>query len=423
MKLNVERKKDVQAILTINASQDELTKIKAKVLANLAPQVKIAGFRKGSVPAEMVEKNIDQQTLQTQFIDEAINMLYVAALKEETLRPVAQPKVEVTKFVPFTELEFKMELDVVGEIKLPNYKKPKAKRPSTKVTDKDINNVLKNLQVRAAEKTEVDRAAKKGDEAWIDFVGTDTKGEQVKGADGKDYPLVIGSNTFIPGFEEEVTGLKKGDQKTFKITFPKDYGAKELQNAKVDFSVTVKKVNEVKEPKLDDKFASTVGPFKSMDELKGEIKKQLEAEAAQKDERDYESALVNELADATEVKVPDTLIDEQKQMVLQEVRQNVVQRGSTFQEYLKGEGKSEEEYIESEVKPEAIRRVKAGLMLSEIADKEGIDVTPEEFEARIQQLKGQYKDEKMQAELDKPESRREINARLRSEKVIASLKK
>ncbi len=422
MKLKSERTEDTKAKLVIVAQDEELQAIKQKTLQKLAPQVKVAGFRDGNVPMEVIEKNVDQQMLQSQFLDEAINTLYIAALKEETLRPVAQPKVEITKFVPFSSLEFTMELDVVGEIKLPDYKKHGVTRKETKVTVKDINGVIENLQTRTAEKSEVDRAAKTSDEVWIDFEGKDSKGEPVKGADGKDYPLVIGSGTFIPGFEDEVEGMKAGDSKEFTLTFPKDYGAQALQNKKVTFSVTVKKVNEVKKPELNDEFAGKVGPFKSLDELKEQIKKELEHEAKHRDERDYEAAVVNALADKTKVAIPQPLIDEQKQMVLQEVRQNVVQRGMTFEEFLASQGLSEEDYTKKEVEPEAERRVKAALMLSEIADKEGIDVSPEELEARIQAMKGQYKDPQMQAELDKPENRREVNSRLRSEKVIAFLK-
>jgi trigger factor len=179
---------------------------------------------------------------------------------------------------------------------------------------------------------------------------------------------------------------------------------------------------EIVKPEVDDKFASTVGPFKTIEELKADIKKQLEHEQKHKSERDYDAAIVNELADKTEVEIPESLIEEQEASVLQEVRQNVVQRGMTFEEFLKSQGTTEEKYKKDEVTPEALRRVKAGLVLSEIADLEGIDVTPEELEARIQQLKGQYPDEKMQAQLDEPESRRDINARLRSEKTIQFLK-
>ena len=422
MKLQVERTKDTQALISVSADSEELSKIKQKVSKKLAPRVKVAGFREGNVPLEMIEKNTDPQLFQSEFIDEAVNTFYVAAIQEERLRPVGQPKVEIKKFVPYTSLEFTLDLPVVGELKLPNYKKHTAKRALVKVGKKEIDDVLKNLQLRAAEKSEVKRAAKDGDEAWIDFKGVDAKGEPVQGANGKDYPLSLGSNTFIPGFEDNIVGLKPGDEKEFKVTFPKDYGVKALQSAKVTFTVTVKKVNEVKLPKLDDKFAATVGPFKTIDELKTDVKKQLEHDQKHKIERDYEAALVNELSEKTKVDIPESLVKEQEEAVIQEVRQNAIQRGMTFEELLKQQGLNEEEYRKKEVIPEATRRIKAGLLLSEIADLEGIDVTPEELETRMQQLKAQYKDDAMQTQLEQPENRREINARLRSEKTIQFLK-
>lgn len=423
MKLHLERKNDTQAILEIAASTDELAKIKTKTLKLLSDKVKVAGFRSGKIPLEVVEKNVDQQTLQTEFINEAINMLYIATIKEERLRPVGQPKVEVTKFVPFTVLEFTLDVPVVGEIILPeNYDKRSVKRKEVKVGKKEIDEVLKNLATRMAEKNEVKRAAKDGDEAWIDFKGVDAKGKKVEGADGKDYPLALGSGSFIPGFEDKVIGMKAGEEKEFKVTFPKDYGAKKLQGAKVTFTVTVKKVMEVTLPKQDDDFAAKVGPFKSMDELVGDIRKQLENEQKQRNERDYEAALVNDVTDKSKVVVPDVLVEEQKEAVLQEVRQGAIQRGTTFQEFLDQQDLSEEEFIKKEVVPEANRRVKAGLILTEIGDHQGIDVSPEELEARIQQMKGQYQDKQMQEQLETPEARREINSRLRSEKVIAFLK-
>ena len=422
MKLHTERKKDTIAVLDIVAEQEEILALKNKVLHILSPRVKVAGFRNGKVPMEIVEKNIDEVTLQSEFLNEAIQSLYLAAIKEERIRPVGQPQVNVTKFVPFSTLEFTLEIPVVGEIKLADYRKISAKKEKVTVKDEQVNDVLKNLQTRAAEKNEVNREARTGDEAWIDFKGTDKKGEAVSGADGTDYPLVLGSGTFIPGFEENVVGMKIGESKSFEVTFPKDYGAKALQNAKVTFQVTLKKLHEVIEPTLDDTFASTVGPFETLKQLKDDIKKQLEHESNHKAERDFEAAIVDELAEKSKVEIPDVLIEEQQQAVLQEVRQNIVQRGMTFDEMLTSIGKKEDEYIKDEVRPEAIRRIKAGLVLSEIADVENIDVEPELLEARLQALKGQYSDKSMQEELDKPENRREINARLRTEKVIELLK-
>lgn len=422
MRINIERKKETEAIIELSASADELASIKQKVLKKLQPQVRVSGFREGKVPLEVVEKNLDSQRLQSEFIDEAVNTLYIAVLREERLRPVGQPKVEITKFVPFTVLDVKLELPVVGEVHLPNYKKLTAKKQPQKIEAKQINEVLENLRTRAAEKVEVNRSAKSGDEAWIDFAGVDAKGEAVKGADGKDYPLALGSKTFIPGFEDNVVGMKPGEQKEFTVTFPKDYGAKALQNAKVTFTVKLNKLMEVKKAKLDDELAKKVGPFKTLVELKADIKKQLEHELRHKEERDWEAALVEELAKKTKVEIPENLIAEQEEAVISEVKQNIVQRGLTYQEYIKQLGVDEDEYRKTEVRQEAERRIKAGLILSEIADIEGIDVSAEELEARILQMKGQYQDSQMQTQLDNPENRREINARLRSEKVIQFLK-
>ncbi len=422
MKIHVERTKNTTAVVEISASLEELTSIKNKVLNKLAPRVKLSGFRDGKAPLSMIEKSVDQALLQTEFLDEAVNTLYVATLREERIRPVGQPQVDVKKFVPFTTLDVVLTIPVVGELIIPNYKKFSAKREQVKIGAKEVSDVLKNLQIRMAEKKVVERAAKKSDETVIDFSGTDAKGVAVKGAEGKDYPLALGSNTFIPGFEDNVIGMKAGDEKTFTLAFPKDYGVKALQNRKVTFKVTVKSVTEVIEPKLDDDFASKVANFKTIDELKGDIKKQLEHEQSHKLERDFEAAIVNELTDKTKVEIPELLLKEQEQLVLDEVKQNAVYRGMTFQEYLENQGIKEEEFIKREVAPEALRRVKAGLLLSEIADIEGILVSPEELEARMQQLKAQYKDPEMQKQLDLPDSRRDINARLRSEKVIQFIK-
>ena len=422
MKLSVEYTEPTLASVAIEATEEELSKIKTKVLKKLAPSVNAAGFRKGNVPMEIVEKNIDAQTLQAQFVDEAVNTLYIAALKEERLRPVGQPKVDIKKFVPFTQMSIVLELPVVGEVKLPNYKKHTAKRATSKITKKQIDEVVENLKLRSAEKKEVKRAAKDGDEAWIDFDGVDKDGKAIEGASGKEYPLALGSGTFIPGFEDNVIGMKIGESKDFSVTFPKDYGVAKLQNAEVTFTVKLTKVNEVVKPKSDDAFAASLGPFKTFADLESDIKKQLEHEDKLKLERDYEAAIVTEISDKTKVEIPQTLIDEQQQAVIQELRQNVVQRGMTYDEYVKSTGKTEEEFMKSEVAPEALRRIKAGLVLSEIGDIENIVVTDEELAARVEQMKAQYPDEKMQEELAKPENQREIMARLRSEKVINFLK-
>src|SRR5690606_38690098 len=180
------------------------------------------------------------------------------------LRPVSRPSVNLKKFVPFTTLEFEAEVEVLGTVKLPNYKTMTKSVKKPEVTTKDVDAVIADIKTRMAEKKDVKRAAKEGDQVWIDFKGVDAKGQPVKGADGKEYPLVLGSDTFIPGFEKNLIGQNAGDKKTFTLTFPKDYGVKALANKKVTFTVTVTKVQEVIEPKVDNAFASRLGRFQSL---------------------------------------------------------------------------------------------------------------------------------------------------------------
>lgn len=411
---------DTEAVLNIIATGQELDGIKQHTLGHFRNRVKIAGFREGKAPLDLIEKNIDSAALQSEFLEEAINQLYVQAVQSEKLRPVSNPEVNITKFVPYTTLEFEVKVSVIGEIKIPDYKKVRKTKPEIKVTADEVKDVIKNLQTRAAEKKDVDRAAKLGDQVYIDFKGTDAKGEPVPGADGSDYPLVLGSNSFIPGFEDNVVDMKAGDEKSFELTFPKDYHAKELAGAKVTFAVTATKVQEVVEPKLDDAFAASIGPFKTVDELKKDIKKQLEVERETEVNRLFENELIGELADKTKVSIPKAIVDEQIDKIEDQERQNLVYRGQTWEEHLKEEGITAEEHHEQK-RPEAERGIRASLMLAEIAEAEGLDVTPEELEIRMQLLKGQYPDEGMQAELNKPENRRDIASRMLTEKTVEKL--
>jgi trigger factor len=408
--------------LNIVADQAFLDAAKQAVLGKLARDAKVPGFRPGKAPASLVEKHLDQAALQSEFIDQAVNQLYGAAVGQEKLRPVAPPQIVLTKFVPYTTLEFTAEVEAVGDIKLADYTKLKLAPKKVEVTAKDINSVLDNLRQRAAAKVEVTRAAKAGDEVTVDFTGTDAKtGESIDGADGTAYPLQLGSNSFIPGFEDELAGLKPADKKTFTLTFPRDYGTKALQNRKVTFAVKVTKVQQLTEPKLDDAFAGTIGPFKTLAELKTDIKKQLKTEKQQEANRIFDNELLEKIATKTSIAIPKALVDEEIDRIEEEEKRNIAYRGQTWQEHLDAEGLDAEAHREKQ-REGAELRVKAGLILGEIAEKEKITVTPEEIEIRIQLLKGQYPDPAMQAELDKPENRRDIMNPILIEKTLSKLR-
>lgn len=412
---------DTKVRLSIQAGEAVLSDFKSHALKKLASQVKVPGFREGKAPLNVVEKHVNSEDLQSAFLDDAINHLYTAAIQEEKLRPIDNPKISLKKFVPYTALEFDAELEVLGDIKLADYKKIKKQAAKVTVTAKDVDDVVKVLQERMAEGSDVERAAKSGDKVIIDFSGVDAKKQPIRGADGKDYPLLLGSGNFIPGFEDNLIGLKPGAEKTFDLTFPKDYGVQTLAGAKVTFTVTVKKVQEQSVPKLDDAFAAKAGPFKTVKELKDSIKKELTQERQTAAQQDLEGEIVKELANKSTLSVPDVLVQDQADRLMTELRQNLVYRGMTYEEYLEQLGKTDEVYQKEVVTPEAEQRVRAGLVLAEIADKEGIDVTPEELDMRMALLKGQYQDPAMQAELDKPESRQNIASRMVTEKTIQKL--
>ncbi len=421
MKVTKETISDSKVKLIIVADLAEIISLKDHVLTHFVDKVKLPGFREGKAPISMVEKNVDQQALQTEFLEEAVNHLYQAAAAEVKLRPVDRPVVNLKKFVPYTILEFDAEVSVLGKVVLPDYKAIKVEKTEVKITEKDVDNVVESLQKQLGEKKPVTRAAKNGDEVTLDFKGVDKDGKAINGADGKDYTLVLGSNSFIPGFEDEVIGLMPSELKTFTIKFPKDYGVKALASKDVTFTITVNQINEVIPPEVNDEFATKAGPFKTVKELKTDIKTQLKIERQNEADGNHEAELVKQITEQSKATVPQVLIDEQIERTLAELKQNLTYRGQTFPEYLAEEGKTEDE-LKKELEPGAKERVKAGLVLSEIAEQEKLTVTPEELEIRMQLLKGQYKDQPMQAELEKPEARRDIASRLLTEKTLDKLR-
>lgn len=406
--------------LEVSAYEPDLTPIKNHVLGHFRTKVKVPGFRPGKAPRHLLEKHVDRNALIDEFLEHAINDLFSRALDETGVRPLSQPKIQLKSFVPFSDLSFEASVETIGPVVVPDYKKIKLPKKKVTVTAKDVNEVIKSLQKQLADKKEVKRAAKTGDEVLIDFKGTDKSGKAISGADAEDYPLLLGSGTFIPGFEEHLIGMEPGQEKSFDIKFPDNYAAQALKGKKVNFAVTLKRVNELREPEVDDSFASKVGPFKRVDELKKDIKKQILTERQSQADTEYENELLKTIVTKTKADIPEGLINDQIDRMEQAEKQNLMQKGQTWKEHLEEEGITEDQHRERH-RPDAIERIKGGLALGEIAEKEKVEITPEELETRIQLLKNQYQDPKMQAELDKPESRRDIANRLLTQKTVQKL--
>ncbi len=421
MDVKVTTKSNSVVEIEISADKASLKKAKDETLKQLQPEVSAPGFRKGKAPLNVVEKQVDEEYYKSQYLDNALSLTYSQAVQDNKLRPISNPKVEIKKFVPYETLEFKVTIDVVPPIKLTDYKKIRVKPESPEVTDKDVADVIENLRKRGAKKAEVDRKAKEGDEVMIDFSGVDDKGEPVSGAKGQDYPLALGSDTFIPGFEDNVVGLKKDDTKTFDLVFPKDYQHKPLADKKVTFTVVVKAVKEVKEDEVNDEFAKSVGPFESLKQLKEDIKKQLKDQKAQEANDIFKNKVVEQLVVNSDIDAPETLVQEQVEGLVQEFKQNLIYRGITFEQHVKESGLSEEEFMTQNFGERAENQVKAGLALSEVANKEKLEVSDEDIEIRLQLLKNQYKNEEMVKQLEGDQAKRQIASNLLTEKTVDKL--
>lgn len=403
--------------LTVELGLEDLAHAKQHELEQQAKNIKVTGFRKGKAPLNLVENQLDQNQLQANVINHAVNDSYSKAVEEQKLKTLNQPEVSIEKFVPYSELVYITEVEVMPNVKLGDYKKIKKTMPKITVSEKEVNDVVESLRGRMAVKEDSAHAAQNGDDVIIDFSGKDGKNQPVAGASGKDYELNLGSKTFIPGFEEGLVGAKKGDKKELKLKFPKDYHAKNLAGSNITFDVEVKNVRSVKLPKLDDKLASSVGPFTTLLELKKDIKKQLTEQKTTEALNKVKDEIVEELVKSSKFAMPEILVNDQIAMLENDFNQNLLYRGITKQEYLKQEGfKDEDSWKQAELKPQAERRVAVGIILSAVAEAEQLQVSQQELAQRLEVYRNQYAQQAEQ--FDTPEMQREVISRILTEKTV-----
>lgn len=389
MKTKVKKLSDARTEITVTLDAKDLKVASEKALEKLAKEVNVTGFRKGKVPMEVAKKFIPENDLNAEAADIAVRTTILAAFTDNSKQPLVVPRANITKYVPGEVLEYTATADILPEVKLGDYKKLGVKKPETKITEKDIEGVLKNLASSFAEKKVTKRAAKLTDEVVIDFVGK-KDGKAFEGGSAKDYKLALGSKTFIPGFEDGIVGHAPGDKFELELTFPKDYGMKDLAGAKTVFEVLLKQVNEVVEPEIDDELAKKCGPFKDLAALKADIKKNLEMQAEHQNLEKYKNELVEALVKKSTVAAPEILIDDQMHALRDDVTRNAASMGMPFEKYLERAGETLESW-EKQARKVAEQRVKGSLVLQNLAITEKITVPDELVAAKIAELKDVYK--------------------------------
>lgn len=423
MKTNVKYTTDTKVELTITLGAKELEAAEQVALKKLSRDLKVPGFRKGHVPLAVAQKNIDPNALQEQTLENALSKAVAESFLGEKLQALERPAVEVKKFVPAQELEFTAEAEVVPPVKLGDYKKLKSKREEAKVTAADVDEIIQRMQENFVERKAVKREAKRGDEVIIDFTG---KKDDVafEGGSAKDYTLKLGDGQFIPGFEDGIVGHKAGETFSLDLTFPKDYHAKDMAGQKVVFDVTLRTVNELTLPEVNDEFAAKCGPFTDVKELKSDIKREIAAQKEREATEKLKDALVSELTEISKVALPELLIEDQMRSIEQDMMQNLMYRSVTLESYLETQKFTDrDDWLKREVRPAAEKRVKAGLILAELSKVLEIDISRDELAAQIEQMKLQYgaKDAKVAKQLENPDVHRDIANRMITDKTVEKL--
>jgi trigger factor len=412
---------------TVILDDAEIKHAHTESVARLVKNVKVKGFREGKVPKEVAEKAINPAELADEEINHAVNDALAQIVRENNLQILDQPKIEITKFVPAQAIEFKATMEIVPELKLPDFAKITVKKEAAKVSDEEISRILENLRQGQATKEKVERAAKNGDEAEIDFEGflDEKKTDAFDGGKGEKYPLVLGSGSFIPGFEEQIVGHKKNDEFDVKVSFPGDYGAKNLAGKAVVFAVKLREIREIKLPELNDDFAKNMAPdLKTLADLKNDIKRELTERAETEVENKFQNDLLNAVAAKTKfAKVPEILVNDQLQGLENEFATNLMYRGMTLEQYLESAGKTHEKWVETELKPAAETRVKNSMILAQLAREWNISASNDEVASKQGELMAQYSRPELRENLKQPEMVQQIAQQVITEKTLRELVK
>ena len=395
MSVQVEKLEKNMAKLTIEVAPEELEKAIEGAYQKNKGKISIPGFRKGKVPRQMIERMYGKEV----FYEDAVNALipeaYEKAVDECEEEIVSSPKIEVEQVEAGKPFIFTAEVALKPEVKLGKYKGVKVEKADTEVTDEEVDKEIDKERESNARNIDVtDRAVKDGDIVTLDFEGF-VDGTAFEGGKGENYPLTIGSGTFIPGFEEQLVGAEIGKETEVNVTFPEDYQAEDLKGKAAVFKCTVKEIKEKELPTLDDEFASEVSEFETLAEYKADVKGRLEERKAKAAREAKEAAVIEEIIKDSDMEIPEAMIETQQRQMIDEFAQRIQMQGLTLEQYFQFTGASYDQMIE-QVKPQAEKRIQSRLVLEAVAAAEKIEATEEDYEEELKSMAEAY-----QMEVDK----------------------
>lgn len=390
MSVQVEKLEHNMAKLTIEVPETELEAAIEKAYQKQKKSISLPGFRKGKAPRVMIEKMYGKGV----FLEEAANSLipvqYSLAAGESGLEIVSQPTIDVTQLEPGKSFIFTAEVAVKPEVTLGEYKGVEVEKQNTEVLDEEVEaEILKERESNSRMIDVEDRAVEDGDTVNLDFEGF-VDGEAFEGGKGEGYPLVIGSNAFIPGFEEQLIGAGIDEEKVVNVTFPEDYHAEDLKGKEAVFKCKVNRIQKKELPEVDDEFAKDVSEFDTLEEYKADIRKKLAEEKEKDAQRAKEDAVINKIIETTEMDIPDAMVDAQIDQMADDFGRRMQSQGLSLEQYFQFTGLTMEK-LRDELKPQALKRIQTRLVLEKIAEVEDIQPTEEQIDEEINKMAEMYK--------------------------------
>ena len=389
MSVQVENLEKNMAKLTIEVSAEELERAIQAAYMKEKGRISLPGFRKGKVPRAMIEKMYGVEI----FFEDAANMLitqeYPKAVDGCGADVVSRPEIDIAQMEKGKPFIFTAEVAVRPEVTLGEYKGVAVTKIDSAVTEEELNaEIDKERKSNARTITVEDRAIEDGDIAVIDFEGF-TDGVAFEGGKGENHSLVIGSHSFIEGFEEQLIGRKTGEELDVNVTFPEEYHAQELAGKPAVFKVKINEVKMEELPELDDEFAQDVSEFDTLAEYKEDVEKKLVERKIAEGKRMQESEAVDNIVEASQMEIPDVMIETQAQSMMEDFANRISQQGLSMEQYMQFSGTTMEQMLE-QMKPEALKRIQSSLVLEEIAKKEDIQVSEEDIDAELDRMAKMY---------------------------------
>ncbi len=390
MNVTVEKLDKGMAKLTITVTADVVAAAEDKVYKRQKSQISIPGFRKGKAPKKIIEKMYGEGVFLSDAINDVINETYPDAVKECGEEIVSNPKIDLSQAEPGKDLIYTAEVALKPGVKLGKYKGVEIEKlEAPKVSEEDIEKELKRQQDANAKIIDVtDRPVQNGDMIKLDFAGT-VDGEAFEGGKAENYDLTIGSGSFIPGFEDQLVGMNIGEEKDVNVTFPEDYGQKDLAGKAAVFACKVNAIKEKKLPELNDEFADEVSEFSTLDEYKKDIEKNLLVRAEEQYKQTKENAAVAAAVADADIEIPDAMLETQAESLVNEFAQNLQMQGMNIDMYLQYTGLQKDQLVE-QFKPQAKTRIQNSLVLEAVAKAEKIEASDEDLEAEYGKMAAQY---------------------------------